>query len=181
MLDARTGSVLWSTPADRDIGRGIAIDIDPRHPGAEAWAYNSPELYDARGTIIPGGRPKSANFGIWWDGDRLRELLDGTSISKWDWRAGSEQPLLAPAGTASNNGTKANPALSADILGDWREELMLRTEDDRELRIYATPYPTRERMVTLMHDPVYRLGVAWQNTAYNQPPHTSFFLGAAGE
>lgn len=181
MLDARTGSVLWSTPADRDIGRGIAIDIDPRHPGAEAWAYNSPELYDARGTIIPGGRPKSANFGIWWDGDRLRELLDGTNISKWDWRAGSEQPLLAPAGTASNNGTKANPALSADILGDWREELVLRTEDDRELRIYATPYPTRERMVALMHDPAYRLGVAWQNTAYNQPPHTSFFLGAAGE
>lgn len=181
MLDARTGAILWSTQADKDTGRGIAIDIDPRHPGAEAWASNSSELFDARGKIIPGGHPRAANFAIWWDGDRLRELLDGNKISKWDWRSGSEQLLLAPAGTASNNGTKANPALSADILGDWREELVLRTEDNRELRIYATPHPTSERLVTLMHDPVYRLGVAWQNTAYNQPPHTSFFLGTDGE
>jgi rhamnogalacturonan endolyase len=178
MLDARTGAILWSTPADKDTGRGIAIDIDPRHPGAEAWASNSRDLYDVKGNVIPGGHPRAANFGIWWDGDRLRELLDGKRISKWDWNAGTEQMLLDPAGTASNNGTKGNPSLSADILGDWREELVVPSEDSRELRIYATPIPTGERIVTLMHDPVYRLGVAWQNTAYNQPPHTSYFLGA---
>ena len=178
MLDARTGAILWSTPADKDTGRGIAIDIDPRHPGAEAWASNSRELYDAKGNVIPGGHPRAANFGIWWDGDRLRELLDGKRITKWDWNAGSEQMLLDPPGTVSNNGTKANPSLSADILGDWREELVVPSEDSRELRIYATPIPTSERIVTLMHDPVYRLGVAWQNTAYNQPPHVSYFLGA---
>ena len=176
MLDAKTGAILWSTPADRDTGRGLAIDIDPRHPGAEAWSSNSRELYDAKGNVIPGGRPRAANFAIWWDGDRLRELLDGKKIGKWDWQNGTEQTLLDPEGVVSNNGTKQNPALSADILGDWREELIVPTSDSNELRIYATPYPTTERIVTLMHDPVYRLGVAWQNTAYNQPPHLSYSL-----
>lgn len=178
MFDARTGEILWSTPADKDTGRGIAIDIDPRHRGAEAWSYASEELYDARGNVIPGGRPKAANFGIWWDGDSLRELLDGTTIGKWDWQAARERTLFAPSGVISNNGTKQNPSLSADILGDWREELILPNSDSTELRIYATPFPTARRHVTLMHDRAYRLAVAWQNTAYNQPPHTSFFLGA---
>jgi len=178
MLDARTGAILWSTPADKDTGRGIAIDIDPRHPGAEAWASNSRELYDVKGNVIPGGHPRAANFGIWWDGDRLRELLDGKKITKWNWATSTETPLLDPPGVVSNNGTKQNPSLSADILGDWREELVVPSADSSELRIYATPIPTSERIVTLMHDPVYRLGVAWQNTAYNQPPHTSYFLGA---
>jgi rhamnogalacturonan endolyase len=176
MLDARTGAVLWSTKADRDTGRGLAADIDPRHPGAEAWASNSPDLYDVRGNVI-GRHPRQTNFAIWWDGDLSRELLDGARIFKWDYEKGESVPLLDPAGVASNNGTKANPALSADILGDWREELIVRTTDSRALRIYLTPYPTEVRLPALMQDPVYRLGVAWQNVAYNQPPHTSYFLG----
>ncbi|MBD8545337.1 rhamnogalacturonan lyase [Sphingomonas sp. CFBP 8760] len=176
MLDARTGRVLWTKPADTDTGRGLAADIDPRHPGAETWASNAPDLFDVHGQPIPGGRPRAANFAIWWDGDAQRELLDGNRIDKWDWQAGRERPLLIADGTESNNGTKKNPALSADILGDWREELLVRSADSRELRIYATPFPTTYRLATLMHDPVYRLGVAWQNTAYNQPPHTSFDL-----
>jgi len=179
MLDARTGEVLWTKPADTDTGRGLAADIDPRHPGAETWASNSRDLWDVHGQVIPGGRPRAANAAIWWDGDALRELLDGDRISKWDWTAGRETPLLAPTGVESNNGTKRNPALSADILGDWREELVLRAADSSELRIYATPYPTTLRHATLMHDPVYRLGVAWQNTAYNQPPHLSVPLTGA--
>jgi rhamnogalacturonan endolyase len=176
MLDARTGRVLWTKPADTDTGRGLAADIDPRHPGAEVWASNAPELFDVKGRVIPGGRPRAANFAIWWDGDAQRELLDGNRIDKWDWQAGREVALLVADGTESNNGTKKNPALSADILGDWREELLLRNADSTELRLYATPFPTSYRLPTLMHDPVYRLGVAWQNTAYNQPPHTSFDL-----
>jgi len=181
MLDAATGEVLWTKPADRDTGRGLAADIDPRFPGAEAWHSSAPDLYDAKGDVIPGGHPRAANFAIWWDGDFSRELLDGTRITKWDWKAGAETVLLDPAGTASNNGTKRNPALSADLLGDWREELVVRTEDSRELRIYATPHPTAIRLPTLMHDPVYRAGAAWQNTAYNQPPHTSFDLATRAE
>ena len=176
MLDARTGEILWSTPADRDTGRGIAMDIDPRHPGAEAWASGSDILYDVKGQPI-GRRPRQQNSAIWWDGDLLRELLDGTTISKWNWESQEATPLLTATGAASNNGTKANAVLSADILGDWREELILRAEDNSELRIYLTPHPTDIRVVTLMSDPVYRLAVAWQNTAYNQPPHTGFYLG----
>ena len=176
MLDARTGAVLWSTPGNTDVGRGLAADIDPRHLGAEAWATNADTLRDARGQVI-GKRPGQANFAIWWDGDLLRELLDGTTVSKWNWETEDTTPLLQAVGAASNNGTKSTPALSADILGDWREELILRAEDNSELRVYATPWETDIRLVTLMHDPVYRLAVAWQNTAYNQPPHTSFYLG----
>lgn len=177
MLDAATGKVLWSTPTDRDTGRGVAFDIDPRSPGAEAWASNSPALYSAQGSLIAPKHPRQVNFGIWWDGDLLRELLDKEEIAKWDWEKGETVTLLAPEGVASNNGTKATPTLSADILGDWREEVIWRTKDNSALRIYTTPWPTDYRFVTLMHDPVYRLGVAWQNVAYNQPPHTSFFLG----
>jgi rhamnogalacturonan endolyase len=178
MLDARTGRVLWTTPTDKDTGRGLAADIDPRFPGDEAWGSNSDRLYTAQGKPIEGVKhPRQTNFAIWWDGDDLRELLDKTQISKWDWKTGEATPLLNAQGVASNNGTKATPALSADLLGDWREEVVWRTEDNRALRIYATPYPTQRRLVTLMHDPQYRLSIAWQNTAYNQPPHTSFHLG----
>ncbi len=177
LLDARTGEVLWTKPAETDTGRGLAADIDPRHVGAELWGSNSRELFDVHGRSI-GPAPRQTNFALYWDGDLLQELLDGTTISKWDWRTGTSVPLLHPDGLASNNGTKANPALQADIFGDWREEVVWRTADNRELRIYVTPYPTTHRLVTLMQDPVYRAGVAWQNTAYNQPPHLSYFPGS---
>ncbi len=178
MLDARTGKVLWTTPTDKDTGRGLAADIDPRFPGDEAWGSNSDLLYTAQGKPIEGVKhPRQTNFAIWWDGDDLRELLDKNQISKWDWKTGQAKPLLTAEGMTSNNGTKSTPALSADILGDWREEVIWRAEDNRSLRIYATPYFTQRRLVTLMHDPQYRVSIAWQNTAYNQPPHTSFQLG----
>jgi rhamnogalacturonan endolyase len=180
MLDARTGEILWKTMADKDTGRGVAADIDPRHAGAEMWGSNSPQLFDVRGKPI-GDRPRQMNFAIWWDGDLSRELLDGTRIFKWDYERAVSVPLLDAEGVASNNGTKANPGLSADILGDWREEVIWRTADSRALRIYVTPHPTEYRLPVLMQDRVYRLGVAWQNTAYNQPPHTSYFLGTGME
>jgi rhamnogalacturonan endolyase len=178
MLDARTGEVLWTTPTDKDTGRGLAADIDPRHPGDEDWGTNSDNLYTAKGKAIEGVRhPRQTNFAVWWDGDTLRELLDRNQISKWDWTAGEAKPLLVAEGMTSNNGTKSTPALSADILGDWREEVLWRAEDNQSLRLYVTPYPTDTCITTLMHDPEYRLSVAWQNVAYNQPPHPSFFLG----
>ncbi len=111
---------------------------------------------------------------IWWDGDECRELLDGTTIYNVD---GSGTGLTT-SGVASNNGTKSTPCLQADILGDWREEVIFRTTDNRYLRIYTTTATTERKIYTLMHDPIYRLGIAWQNTAYNQPPHTGFYLGS---
>jgi len=88
-----------------------------------------------------------------------------------------KSPLLTAQGCVSNNGTKSTPALSADLFGDWREELVLRTADNKELRIYTTTIPTKYRFTTLMHDPQYRLAIAWQNVTYNQPPHPGFYLG----
>ncbi|MEC1005940.1 rhamnogalacturonan lyase [Bacillus subtilis] len=173
--DAATGKILWGVYAGKDVGRGMAADIDPRYPGQEVWANGS--LYSAKGVKIGSGVPSSTNFGIWWDGDLLREQLDSNRIDKWDYQNGVSKNVLTASGAAANNGTKATPALQADLLGDWREEVVWRTEDSSALRIYTTTIPTEHRLYTLMHDPVYRLGIAWQNVAYNQPPHTSFFLG----
>ena len=183
--DARTGEILWKKPsikagADGEgPGRGLALDIDPRHKGSECWVRGAQitGLFNAKGEKISEATPRSCNFGVWWDGDPLRELLDRNAISKWNWTDGSETTLLTAEGCASNNGTKATPTLSADILGDWREEVIWRTTDNKELRIYTTTIPTKHRFYTLMHDPQYRLSVAWQNVAYNQPPHTGFYLG----
>ncbi|WP_139997156.1 S-layer homology domain-containing protein [Paenibacillus paridis] len=196
--DARTGRVLWGQlQTGIDTGRGLSADIDPRYEGAEAWSidgeWNSAtgSLFAATGEKISNRIP-SSNFAIWWDGDLSRELLDHEwqgdpsrvgipKIDKWDYENNQLVPLVKFEGTYSNNDTKGNPVLQADILGDWREEVVLRTEDSSALRIYATTDVTEHRIPTLMHDPVYRLGVAWQNTGYNQPPHTSFFLGTGME
>lgn len=110
-------------------------------------------------------------------GDLSRELLDNNRIDKWNHQTSTTTNLLTATGAASNNGTKATPNLQADLLGDWREEAVWRTDDSTALRIYTTTAITDQRIYTLMHDPIYRLGIAWQNVAYNQPPHTSFYLG----
>src|SRR4029434_6890051 len=99
------------------------------------------------------------------------------NITKWDWNTSTLVPVLAATDAASNNGTKANAALTADILGDWREEVIWRSADNTSLRIYSTTIPATNRIYTLMHDPQYRVAIAWQNVGYNQPPHPSFFLG----
>ncbi|XXV11555.1 rhamnogalacturonan lyase [Sorangium sp. So ce1182] len=178
--DARTGETLWkkaSKAAGEDgegPGRGVAADLDPAHRGLEMWVAGaglSGSLWNVRGDRV-GDAPSSCNFVVWWDADPLRELLDRNRISKY---GGGN--LLTADGCDSNNGTKATPALSADLFGDWREEVMWRTTDGKALRIYTTTIPTDRRIHTLLHDPQYRLGIAWQNVAYNQPPHTSFYLG----
>ena len=177
LRNARTGEIYFAAAHGVDVARGMAADIDPRYPGYEMWG-GTRNLFNAKGEDI-GPRPSSQNMAIWWDGDLLRELLDGVSISKWDYEAGRQKTLFdgRALGLASNNGSKSNPCLSADILGDWREELIARTSDSRELRIYTTTIPTEFRIPTLMHNSQYRLSIAWQNVAYNQPPHPSFFLG----
>jgi len=176
--DARTGAPIWGKPSP-DVGRGVAMDVDPRHRGYEMWASGPgfSGLWNVRGETVSEKKPRSCNFGVWWDGDLLREVLDRTTVSKWDWRAGSESVLLAANGYASNNGSKANPSLCADVVGDWREEILWRSADNTELRLYTTTIPTPHRLTTLTHDPQYRLSVAWQNVGYNQPTQTGFYLG----
>ena len=175
LFNAATGAVYWKGDEGRDVGRGVAADIDPRAPGAESWG-GAAGLRNVKGEPL-GPAPRAANFVIWWDGDLLRELLDRTTISKWNWETASATPLLTADGCLANNGTKATPVLSADLLGDWREEVLFRSADNRSLRLYTTTIPTPHRLPTLMHDPQYRLSIAWQNVGYNQPPHPGFFLG----
>jgi rhamnogalacturonan endolyase len=178
LLDAATGEVLWGQKL-QDPGRGITMDIDPRYLGYECWANSSDGLYTCQGEKISGAKPRSCNMGIWWDDDVLRELLDGVTIDKWDYTNGTQVRLFSGGdyNCAPNNGTKSNPCLCADILGDWREELIARTRDGKELRIFTTTIPTDLRLCTLMHDPIYRLSVAWQNVAYNQPTQPGFYFG----
>ena len=172
--DAKTGETISHGDWTLDVGRGLAGDVDPRYPGAEIFASHE-GAKDVHGNVIPvrGG----SNFAIWWDGDPLRELLNTNQISKWNWNTNAIDTIFTMEGCVSNNGTKSTPALSADILGDWREEVIERTEDNAALRIYTTTIPTDMRMYTLMHDSQYRVAVAWQNVAYNQPPWPSFFIG----
>ncbi|MFF8386445.1 rhamnogalacturonan lyase [Streptomyces kanasensis] len=174
MADARTGRVLWQTASGADNGRGVAGDVHAGSPGAEAWSASDGTLRSATGASV-GRKPSSMNFLSWWDGDTVRELLDGTRIDKYG--TSGDTRLLTGSGVSSNNGTKSTPALSGDILGDWREEVVWRTGDNRALRIYSTPHQTHTRITTLLHDTQYRTALAWQNTAYNQPPHPSFFIG----
>ena len=107
----------------------------------------------------------------------MRELLDDVAITKWDWEKRQIVQLLYAQGCGSNNDTKKTPALTADLFGDWREEVVFRANGSRELRIYTTTDLTEHRIYTLMHDRMYRVAVAWQNVAYNQPPHPSFYIG----
>jgi rhamnogalacturonan endolyase len=176
--DAATGEILWGIPASRDIGRGVCMDVDPAYLGEECWS-SAGGLMNVTGVEISPTHPSSMNFASWWDGDLLREILDGTSISKWNPTTLTTEPLLTAAtyGAASNNSTKATPVLSADLFGDWREEVVWRKSDNTALLVFSTTVPTTHRIPTLMHNPQYRVQVATQNTGYNQPPHPSFYLG----
>jgi len=176
MLDARTGSIIWSHPTcGCDNGRGVAGDIYAGSAGAEAWSSAVAGLSNTSGGQASSRKPGSTNFLIWWDTDTLRELLDSNHVDKYG--TGGDTRLLTADGTTSNNGTKSTPALSGDLFGDWREELVLRTTGNNALRIYTTTNVATNRIYTLLHDPQYRVAIAWQNTGYNQPPHPSFFIG----
>jgi rhamnogalacturonan endolyase len=186
--DPKTGDVFWSVPGSGDIGRGVIADIDPNHLGAEMWASNGSGIHNLNGDVISTTYPETAGNGstfnmlAWFDGDLLRELVDRTVITKWNAATGSTNRTLTAynydnVSVTSNNGSKSNPCLIADILGDWREEIIWRKSDNTELVIFSTPNPTTERIFTLMHDPLYRTSIAWQNVGYNQPAHTGFYLG----
>jgi rhamnogalacturonan endolyase len=178
-LDAKTGATLWGIPASADIGRCNAADIDPRYKGYECWgsAGGVNYLMDCKGNLISNSKP-SQNFSIWWDADLNRELLDGNHIDKWDYTNSKVVNLLTATDYTSNNSTKSTPCLTADLFGDWREEVIFRKTDNTSIRIYTTNIKTSQRkLYTLMQDTQYRVAVAWQNSAYNQPPHPSYYLG----
>ena len=172
--DAATCKTSVKVTGGDDNGRGVADYIEPSNTaGAAFWSATAPDLYSAVDGTSIGSKPASTNFLVYWDADESRELEDGTHVTKYGGGT-----LVQCTECASNNGTKSTPALTADLLGDWREEVIWRQADNKALRIYTTTNVTKRRIYTLMHDPVYRSQVSFEQSAYNQPPHVGFHIGA---
>jgi lysophospholipase L1-like esterase len=196
--DANTGEVVWGSPLKGvDCGRGLSGDIDPTAASEEIWAnpaWNGKDggVYSSQSTLTNSIKlsqnTPSVNFSIYWDGDFLSEMFDHTfneaqyvpvssHITKWDYENGKEIKIFESSEVYTSNGTKGNPGLIADIMGDWREDMVLRTSaDNSKIRIYTTNIPTDYSIPTLMQDSVYRLSVGWQNTGYNQPTDLGYDL-----
>lgn len=181
-LRANDGTIIWGTPQPNpgvDNGRGMAADVDSTHRGYEMWSAKGGGMFTVKHEKI--GTPSvSQNFRIYFDGDLQDELLDGAYVTKFNSSAiKSEVYFDGPAalGATGCNGTKNTPSLVADLFGDWREELVVRSEKDpTTIYIVSTPVTSPYRLYTLMHDATYRTAVASENTAYNQPPHPGYFL-----
>ena len=194
--DARTGEVLYhGGSAGADNGRGMAGDLTGKD-GYEFWSSDVRTPYSALTGKSTGIKNCSVNFRIYWDGSYQDQLLDGSYKYSGDvwvqtahaepvitkWNGSSFSNVVSFYSTTYNNAqtanyTKATPCLQADIFGDWREELVMwNKKDSSEIMIYTTWTPTTYAVPTLMHDHVYRMGIAWQNTAYNQPPHLGYYL-----
>jgi len=167
LRDAATGEVLDGAYSGRDTGRGMIGDINPDHPGLEYWP--GPDF---------GGYSAGTNMSIRWSGDMTTQLVSGGEGSPVSIQDGRGNVILDVPGTSTNNSTKGNPSLVADVFGDWREELLVRDVDSSEIRIYTSTEITDRKLTTLMHDPQYRVEVARQNTAYNQPSYTSYMLAS---
>ncbi|MFB5763364.1 rhamnogalacturonan lyase [Paenibacillus medicaginis] len=174
LRDAATGEVLYGGYTGKDTGRGMVGDIDPEHKGLETWAVG---LWTAAGEQLSSSMP-GTNMNIKWAADMTTQIVNGaidvTPVIE-DWKRGV---LLTADGTLTNNYTKGTPSLVADIFGDWREEMLVRTADSSAIRIYLSTEVTDRKLYTLMHDPQYRTGVARQNTSYNQPSYTSFYFAS---
>ncbi len=168
-----------------DTGRGLILDIDSKHLGAEFMHSSSASLYSCKGEVICPWQQgtvgsSSINYRIYWDGDLYDEYHDRQHIDKWDSQTqsyGRMATLYNDGGASSINSTKHNPNLQADIFGDWREEIIYWvTEADgtQALTIFSTPYASDFAMPTLRDDHVYDMAIVWQNVGYNQPPHLSY-------
>jgi len=174
--DACTGEIIWGEQTGYDVGRGISADIDARYRGRECWGDDG--IRTCTGTLISSAEPVK-NSRIYWDGDLQDELLDKTYVYKWN---GSKTTTLFDFSNYSNatyiNGTKGVPNISADLFGDWREECVyFDATDSAHLLIFTTVIPTSYRLYTLMHEPIYRLGAAWESVCYNQPPQLGLYIG----
>ncbi len=195
--DARTGEIIYHYTGSGDNGRGMAADVDADNRGFECWSSNDRQPRSCVDGSVLSTKSQSQCFRLYWDGDPYDELFDGRYssdsltcsplITKYNG-TGSVSNLLVngknfctvPLGHCQTcNTTKATPNLIADLWGDWREEIIMWNYDDGvTLNIFTSCYPTEYRVPTLMHDHVYRLGVAWENVAYNQPPHLGYYLPA---
>ncbi len=182
--DGKTGKILIRHPTSKDCGRCMAANVTDLWPGVELWGGGkmfSATTRQATEGVTSGG---TENFRIFWDGDLLEETFNYHDLNEATAGRGEgavykygKGLIFQTSGCGTNNYTKGNPCLQADILGDWREEIVMRAQDGNSIRIYTTNMPTEHRIYTLLHDAQYRQAVCWQMCGYNQPPHVSFFLG----
>lgn len=174
LRDAKTGETIYGGYTGKDTGRGMIGDVDPTRRGLETWAVG---LWTAQGEKLSDKAP-GTNMNIKWSADMTTQIVKGSGNSTptiEDWKKGT---LLTASETRTNNGTKGNPSLVADIFGDWREELLVRKADSSAIRIYLSTEVTDRKMYTLMHDVQYRTGIAWQNTTYNQAAYPGFYFAS---
>lgn len=179
LRDAATGEIIFQIPSGKDVGRCMAADIDDENPGLEMWSSASDGIRSVTGSQITKstvGIP--VNMAVWWDGDLLREMQDNTQVSKYHKVLKMAATIQRFENCVSNNGTKSNPSLQGDIIGDWREEVLLRSYDNNSLRLYISSERTKYRFHTFLEDPVYRISIATQNVGYNQPTQVGFYFGA---
>lgn len=179
---AKTGEAIWTHSPGKDLSNGLVADIDPRFAGCEVWDARS-GLRTIKGKVISRKGPRFQDWLIWWDGDLLREIYGGYRVVKWNWTKEKEETVFQAGWPFRNGETRRRsgvgrwPNLTADLIGDWREELLLLGPEGKSLRLYTTPIPSGHSIPWLMLDRQYRLSITHQNVVYNKAPQVSFFLG----
>lgn len=185
--DGATGKLLIHDLSTGDCGRSCAANVSNKSKGAELWGSVNAFSATTLKMISPTIKSMPYNYRIYWDGDLLEECVDhydfttdrGTgygSVYKYNEANQGASIILQSIGYSCNY-TKGTPCLQADLFGDWREEVIWHSTDEQSLLVYTTINPTSYRNYTLMHDHQYRQAINWQMCGYNQPPHTSYFLG----
>ena len=179
--DATTSKIYHRYNAGNDDGRAMAGNFCNDFPGGLACSAREGAISLVYNDPVDGlsATGVNTNFRIYWDGDLCSETfnyINGKNTEGCVAKYGSWTPIYTCAGSLTNNDTKGTPCYQGDILGDWREEIIMRTANNR-IRIYSTPTPTQYRIYTLWHDHQYRNSMVWQMCGYNQPPHTSYYLG----
>ena len=182
LRDGKTGEVIWDHQSNKagDCGRAMVADIDPTSPGCEMWFAGS-NVYSSTGEDL-GYKPTSCNMGIWFSGSLNRQLLNGTTIDamKRGDNPGGRIFSLYRYPVTDINSSKKNPCWYGDILGDWREEVILpsSSQDNPGLYVFSTWYPCEYAYPWLMTDHVYEMSAINQNIGYNQPNHLGYYLGS---
>ena len=179
--DATTSKIFYRYTAAKDVGRCMAGNFSNGLPGSLCTPTDIGTISSVTAGAIAGlsDTGVSQNFRIYWDGDLCEEsfnYLNGKNTEGCVTKYGSWNSIYTCAGSRTNNDTKGTPCFQGDILGDWREEIIMRTANGN-IRIYSTPVPTQWRNYTLWHDHQYRNAMVWQMCGYNQPPRPSYFLG----
>ena len=181
LYEAATGEILWRKTAGQDTPRAVAGDLDGANPGCEAWAAAALGLFDQHGNrLVPyngGYQGLSFSHLVWWTGSLERSLLPGSEVCSYSLADRARTTIAKFEDVTTINSTKSVPCLSGDLLGDWREEVLMARTDGRALRLFLSPLPTAYRFHTFLEDPVYRHSIAHQNGCYNQPTQAGFYFG----